>query len=176
MNRFATLVGLLVCSGSVLACTAPLVAEFRSTPPLLAMQANPGYAVSVFEDGCVQIDRPDQLVDAGRYQTSINRKEVALLKSEIDRSGVARIDVEALKKRLNSSSKNAPGGIEYYVTDENVVEFRFAGQDAPLRWAALRNDLMRAPDDPDLLAIAALVQTFSELGQATLARAKKVTK
>lgn len=172
---FRALVVLLACLAALqaeAACrTSNWVAEYRSTPPLLAHQSDASLVVTVHADGCLAVRYPSHDMRRGSYARNLAAAAHEQLLGELLGSGVLELDARLLRSSIDiqRAKRATPGTTLYQVTDENLIEFRFAGKGKAaartLRWATLEQDLMNLPDHPDLLAIAALRATFTDLAE-----------
>ncbi|HET6604282.1 MAG TPA: hypothetical protein VFG21_08725 [Xanthomonadaceae bacterium] len=178
------------CLGLVLLVCLPLaasaqcdatakLAEYRSTPPLLAGQGDVSYRVTVYADGCVSAHFPKQDLRHGTRVLKLAAAELDLTLEEIDASGVAAIDGPALRVRLKDLARQKsakPDAPLYRISDENILEFEFtadkSGRAPFLAWRSLRDDLLNHPDQPELARIAALQQVFVELGERAVTRSE----
>lgn len=145
------------------------IMEYRSTPPLLAYDPHSSLIVRVHEDGCVATRMPRQDIRHGTYVLKLDERDLDRLRAELDAAGILAIDPIALRadvaeqKRMRSTTSSTL----YRVSDENIIEFRFAGstprETRRLRFSSLRDDLLNVPYHPEVLGIAAAQQLFEAL-------------
>jgi hypothetical protein len=175
MNRILPFAGLLLAANAVLACDADLVAEFRSTPPLLAHEPDTSLIVSLHRDGCVKSVFPRQDMRHGQFELALDRARHKHAVMDIDPNGLRGIAADDVRTRVKAGrhSRAKSGAMVYRVLDENVIEVVLPADGKSsakrLRWTSLRDDLMNLPDDPDLLRLASAQQVFHELADQAAA-------
>jgi hypothetical protein len=163
------LAGVLCFDAALAACEAPMTVGFRSTPPLLAAEPDATLVVSVHDDGCVSVHLPAQFVYRGSWTLQLGGAELKQLQSEVKAAGLGAIDPAALRARLDAERSSAKRTDTLWsVSDENIIEFIVVDSASKrsgtiLRWPRLREDLLNAPADRDLLGMAAVRDLLEEL-------------
>lgn len=146
------------------------VLTYTSTPPLLAPQASSSLVVTLYADGCTSATFPNHDLRAGVHVARLDPASFSKLLTEIEASELRQLNAANLAARLSEErmlSKQA-GGSVHAVRDENIVSLVFHGpkgalSDHELRWASLRQDLLYAPKDSELLALDSMLRRLEQL-------------
>lgn len=190
MRRFwiamvpAWLLGLLPCcpaaaNGRAEGCeasAAPVLAEYRVSSPLLATDPAHLLRVTLHADGCAVSVLPAHYVKSGTYAERLSASELAVIRGHLGSIEVLQFDAAAGVKRPTASAA-AEGARVSRVYDEDIVEIELHPALAPkrlaetkhLRLASLRTALLAAPDDQQLVALAAAQEALADLAMRHLA-------
>lgn len=151
---------------------SPVSVEYSSTPPLLAHQTDSALVVKIHENGCVAAQFPRQDIRHGTWALVLGESDHLRLIAEIDAAGLHAMDPFLLRKDVaaKKQAQAASSDTFYRVSDENIIEFKFAAgatrAETRLRFSSLRDDLLNLPDHSALIGIASTQQLFEDLAKA----------
>ncbi len=162
---------------AVAECEGELLAEFRTTSPLKAAEPDSSFLVRVFDSGCFSAHRPFYDLHAGTRIGRMEADELAQFLGELESSRIMSIKPAALRQRLDAASqakakaKASTGTTLWRVADGNMVEFRFedgrkSDASKQLQWRTLDDDLLKHPDNPELLGMKAAEALFMDLDRS----------
>lgn len=157
--------------------TAPVLAAYRATPPLLASDPAHTLRVTLHADGCAVTQLPSHYVRPGTYAERLGGAEFATLRQHLASRELLRFDVASTRQKLHNA-RAAQDGIRTRVYDEDIVELDLHPALAAdqlkatrqIRWTSLQQDLLTTPDDRNLVAFAAAQGMLAELAARHLAQ------
>jgi hypothetical protein len=158
---------------------AASVACAGSPGPLLALSIVSGalrgaeheqLQVRVHEDGCVAVQRPWYLREAGQYALHLDAAELAALRRQVGLERLRAISTESLqreRRQAQSAAKAAGSGaaVEYHDPDGDrfVLQWQEGGVQRQLAWRSLLDEAARHPKSVELGAFADAVRALQPL-------------
>ena len=163
------------CSGTA----SPVVAQYRTASPLLATDPAHTLSVTLHADGCAVTVLPRHYVRAGTHSERLSKRELALVQHQLATPELLRFDAASKRQAMRQAYVDAATKRDARVTrvhDEDIVEIDLHPAIAPdrmkaarsIQWSSLQQDLLMAPDDRQLVALAAARDLFSNLASRHL--------
>jgi len=147
-----------------------------SAPPTLELSVFAGalrgsedqaQRVRVHEDGCVSVQRPWFLRDAGHYEIRLPAAEWQLLQRRLDTAGLQGLSTASLQQEARRKRQAAASDLEFYESDADlmVLRWRVEGEPRELAWVQTPELAEPASKSRGQQVLADLVQTLQPLLQ-----------
>lgn len=162
-------------TGACVATQAAVLAVYRATPPLLATERANTLRVTLHADGCVVTQLPRHYVNPGTYAERLADDDFATVRQHLASVELLRFDAASMHQTLRRA--RTTDDVRTRVYDEDIVDLELHPALAAsqlmatkhIRWSSLQQDLLAAPDDRRLVALAAAQGMLAELAERHLA-------
>jgi len=177
VSAFAVFCACLLAWSSASAATACQ----GSAPPALTLSIVSGalrgaeherVRVSVHDDGCVALQRPWYLRDAGQYEMRLDAAEWLSLRAEIALDALRGVSADSLRQETKAAAalakrQDGEPQIEFHAIDADVftLQWRAGGVQRELVWADVLNQADRQPKSKGINAFAKAVRALQPLLQ-----------